>query len=253
MDLKNIKNTFNSLLPEELTTELLESYNKGLNEYSKENWKYFINEMAQFNEIVYRIIEFLLTNSYTPINKKLPIFNEKILIIWENISNKEENIKIIIPRILYSMHCIRNKRGAIHKNEISPNKMDATILLYDAKWILAEMFRICSKLSIPESQKIIDSIINKEIDLLWYTNDKIRILNKKLKCSDQILILLYSTNTMSFEKLMENIEYSNKSTFKKILLKLHKDRFIEYDGVNCTISPKGSTYAEQVIRKNKRI
>lgn len=250
MNIITIQNSFNNLIPQELTNELIQSYNKALNEYSKQNWKYLINELAQFNEITYRIIEFLLTGLYTPIKDKLPIFNETILIKWENIPNKEENIRIIIPRVLYSMYCIRNKRGAIHKNDISPNKMDANILLYDAKWILAELFRICSKLSIEESQEIIDSIINKEIDLLWKINGKTRILNQKLKCNDQILILLYSNNKMNIDDLIKNIEYSNKSTFKKILKDLHKKRLIEFDGTNCTISPKGSNEAEQIIKDN---
>lgn len=250
MDINIIKNSFNNLIPQELTTELLHSYNNALNEYSRQNWKHLINELAQFNEITYRIIEFLLTGSYTSLNDKLPIFNEKILMKWETIPNKEENIRIIIPRVLYSMYCIRNKRGAIHKNNISPNKMDANILLYDSKWILAELFRICSKLSIEESQKIINFIINQEIDLLWHINDKSRILNPKLKCNEQILVLLYSNNTMCVNDLIKNIEYSNKSIFKTILRSLHKNRLIEYDGINCTISPKGSKQAEQIIKDN---
>lgn len=250
MNINTIQKSFNNLIPQELTNELFQSYNKSLNEYSKQNWKYLINELAQFNEITYRIIEYLLTGSYTPIKDKLPIFNENILIKWENIPNKEENIRIIIPRVLYSMYCIRNKRGAIHKNDISPNKMDANILLYDAKWILAELFRVCSKLSIEESQAVIDSIINREIDLMWKINDKTRILNQKMKCNDQILILLYSNSTMNVDDLINNIEYSNKSTFKKILKDLHKKRLIEYDGINCTISPKGLIQAEQIIKNN---
>ena len=250
MNINTIQKSFNNLIPQELTNELFQSYNKSLNEYSKQNWKYLINELAQFNEITYRIIEYLLTGSYTPIKDKLPIFNENILIKWENIPNKEENIRIIIPRVLYSMYCIRNKRGAIHKNDISPNKMDANILLYDAKWILAELFRVCSKLSIEESQAVIDSIINREIDLMWKINDKTRILNQKMKCNDQILILLYSNSTMNVDDLIKNIEYSNKSTFKKILKDLHKKRLIEYDDISCTISPKGLIQAEQIIKNN---
>jgi len=250
MDINIIEKNFNNLIPQELTKELLHSYSKALNEYSKQNWKYLINELAQFNEITYRIIEYLLNGSYTSLKDKLPIFNETVLVKWENIPNKEENIRIIIPRVLYSMYCIRNKRGAIHKNDISPNKMDANILLYDAKWILAELFRICSKLSIEDSQKIIDSIINKEIDLIWQINDKTRVLNQKLTCNEQILLLLYSNNTMCVDDLIKNIEYSNKSTFKSILKKLHKDRLIEYDDVNCIISPKGLRQAEQIIKDN---
>ena len=55
---------------------------------------------------------------------------------------------------------------------------------------------------------------------------------------------------MNIDDLIKNIEYSNKSTFKKILKDLHKKRLIEFDGANCTISPKGSNQAEQIIKDN---
>lgn len=250
MDIFNIKSFFDHEIPKELSDNLFDSYSKGLREYSKGNWQYFINEIGQFNEIVYRILEYLLSDNYTPIKDKLPPFNEMILIKWENIPNKELNIKLIIPRILYSMFCIRNKRGAIHKNDINPNKMDASFLLSSTKWIIAELFRIFSKIDIIEAQKIIESITNKEIDLLWNINGKTRILNKNLKCCDQILVNLYVNNTMGINQLIENIEYSNKSTFKNILKKMHKERLIEYDGEICVISPKGLNKAELIIKRD---
>ena len=48
---------------------------------------------------------------------------------------------------------------------------------------------------------------------------------------------------MNVDDLIKNIEYSNKSTFKNILKDLHKNRLIEYDCSNCTISPKGLNQA----------
>ena len=47
----------------------------------------------------------------------------------------ELSYRILIPRYLYAMYSIRNKRGIIHKSEIDPNAMDLTILLYSAKWV----------------------------------------------------------------------------------------------------------------------
>lgn len=244
-----IRNSFDSNVPKELSDALFDSYSKGLKEYSKGNWQYFINEIGQFNETVYRIIEYLLTGSYTPLKRKLNNFNETVLIKWENVPNVEENIRVIIPRVLYSMYCIRNKRGAIHKNNINPNKMDANLLLSSAKWILAELYRFLSNDNIVECQKAIDSIINKEIDLLWRVEDKVRILDNSMRCCDKILILLYINNNMSVDELIKNIEYSNKSIFKNILNKMHKEKFIEYSNEICIISPKGMLEAEKIILK----
>ena len=62
MNVSNIKNTFDNEIPLDLSNGLFDSYCKGLKEYSKGNWQYFINEMGQFNETVYRIIEYMITN-----------------------------------------------------------------------------------------------------------------------------------------------------------------------------------------------
>lgn len=250
VDFTVIETAFNNEIPEQLTVNLLSSYRKGLKEYSKGNWQYFINEIGQFNEVVYRILEYLLTGNYTSFRDKIPSFNETALVKWENISNKEISIRVIIPRMLYSMFCIRNKRGAIHKNDIDPNRMDATVLLANAKWILAELFRIFSKYSIIESQKIIDSLINKEVDLLWTVNDRIRILEQNLNCCEKILLILSACDSMKVDDLVQNIEYSNKSVFKSKLKSMHQDRLIEFDGTNCIISPKGMVLAEQIIANN---
>lgn len=249
MNVSDIKNTFDNEIPLDLSNGLFDSYCKGLKEYSKGNWQYFINEMGQFNETVYRIIEYMITGSYTPLKNKLNNFNETILIKWENVQNVEENIRVIIPRVLYAMYCIRNKRGAIHKNDIIPNKMDANLLLSSAKWILAELYRVLSKEDMTECQKNIDSIINKEIDLLWCVEDKLRILDNNMKCCDKILIILYVNDTMVVDELIKNVEYSNKTTFKKLLKKMHNEKYIEYDNEKCTISPKGMLKAEEIILK----
>ena len=86
MNVFNIKNTFDNEIPLNLSNGLFDSYCKGLKEYSKGNWQYFINEMGQFNETVYRIIEYMITGSYTPLKNKL---NNSIELRIVPINNKE--------------------------------------------------------------------------------------------------------------------------------------------------------------------
>ena len=105
--------------------------------------------------------------SISIISNKLPNFNERILTTWENYGSAYDEVyRIIIPRCLYAMYCIRNKRGMIHKNHIDPNKMDATILLNDTKWVLAEFFRMSSTLSFGNVNKCAVEIYPKFLKLL---------------------------------------------------------------------------------------
>lgn len=55
--------------PQEIVKNLLENYFASLNEFRKNNWKYFGNEVGQFIEDCERLIDYQLTNQYTQFNK----------------------------------------------------------------------------------------------------------------------------------------------------------------------------------------
>ena len=249
MTRSDIQTVLESVYPHELAESLLINYENALREFKKGNWRYFGNEIGQFIEVSYRMIEFQLTANYTPIANKLPNFNERILIAWENYgSTYDEVYRIIIPRCLYAMYCLRNKRGMIHKNHIDPNKMDATILLNDTKWILAEFFRLSSTLSFEETESIIDSIMCKDSSLIWDTGSVLRVLDTKMSCADKVLCLLYMRNSQTDAELRNSVEYKNPTEFKRVLKKLHTKRMIEYAAPNCILSPLGVQRVEEILK-----
>ena len=248
MTRNDIQTILESAYPHELAESLITNYENALKEFKKGNWKYFGNEVGQFIEISYRMIEYKLTGTYTPIASKLPNFNERILTAWENLGSAYDEVyRIIIPRRIYSMYCIRNKRGMIHKNHIDPNKMDATVLLNDSKWILSEFFRLVSTLSFDETENVVNSIMCKENTLVWDTGYVLRILDTKMSSANKVLCLLYIRDSQSDEELRKSIEYKNLTEFKRLLRTLHKNRLIEYRGSNCILSPIGIQCAEKLL------
>ena len=235
-------------IPKDLVVPFLSSYENALGQYRKENWQYFGNDVGQFIEIARRIVEYKLSGKYTLLTEQLSIFSEKVLTEYERFPKEiSESYRIVIPRILYSMYCLRNKRGMIHKSSIDPNKMDASILLADAKWVLAEFFRLSSTLTFEETTAIIDSIINKEISLVWNAGENLRILNPKMATKDKVLCLLYAKNGQSEMELLNATEYSNKASFRTILRRLHKEKLIEYSSEHCILSPTGIDMAEKLL------
>ena len=250
MTKSDIQNILLTIYPAELIDPLLMNYENGLAEYKKQHWQYFGNEVGQFIEIARRMIEFQLGGKYTPLAAKLPNFNERILTAWENYDSKFSEIyRVIIPRRLYSMYCIRNKRGMIHKSQIDPNRMDAILLLSDIKWVLSEFFRIASTFSFKKTEEIINSIMCKETTIIWDTGNCLRILDTKMSSKNKIICLLYIKDGMSDIDLQKAIEYKNTSDFKKILRQLHKEKLIEYNMQQCILSPIGIDKAEELLAK----
>lgn len=238
---------------EKLIEELEKIYTKILSQYKYKNWQYFGSEVGQFNEIVYRLVEKELMGKYTPLDKIIPIFNDSVLQTWEN-SNKicsDETFRVIIPRVLFSMFCLRNKRGMVHKNEISPNEMDANILLANVKWIISELIRKSQNVDFAEAQDIIANINTKDMDLIWNFDGKIKVLGN-MPTKKKVLILLYIKNKMSDDDLRQQLEYTNRTLFNKILLDLHKLQLIDYSQHFCILSPIGIKEVEKIMDKAKK-
>lgn len=248
-----ILNIIKKNFPEELAVSLLQSYIATTKEFRKRNWKYAGNEVGQFIEVARRMLEFVISSQYTPLSEKLSFFNESTLRFYEqaNIS-VDVSYRILIPRYLFAMYSIRNKRGIIHKSEIDPNAMDLTVMLNSLKWILSEIVRLCSNLSFEQTSELIESLMEKEQPLFWDTGNTLRLLDIKMESKSKILCLLYYQDKQRDVELQKAIEYKNTTAFKIILRKLHNERKIEYANGICLLSPIGITEAEKILsEKNK--
>ena len=248
--LSKIKGILAVKYPIELADKIVELYSKILLEYRKKEWKNCIGTIGQFNEACFRVINLELTANYISLKDKLPNFTNNILNQWEQYTGKDEVFRTIIPRMLFSMYCLRSKRGAVHLSNISANEIDTTVLLYQTKWILAELIRIVSNISFEETTVLIKQLISRENEIIWDAGKNLRVLCTKLSAQKQILCLLYSKDKLSDKELFDCIEYTNFSLFKSRLLKdLHKKRFIEYDAPMCILSPTGMIEAEKILNK----
>lgn len=243
-----VLNILKNKYPEELATSIVQSYTATLKEYKKRNWKYAGNEIGQFIEVARRLLEFVFSSQYTPLSERLPFFNESSLHAYEQANQSiGESYRILIPRYLYAMYSIRNKRGIIHKSEIDPNAMDLTILLNSAKWVLSEMIRLSSDLSFEQTSELIESLMEKEQPLFWDVENTVRLLDVKMDSASKILCLLYYKDRQTDIELQNAIEYQNSTNFKAVLKKLHKERKIEYTNGICLLSPIGIIKAEAIL------
>lgn len=248
MTQSDVQTILNGIYPPELVGSMLTSYENAIKEYKMRHWQYFGNEIGQFIEVARRMVEYQLDGKYTLLADKLTIFSEKVLVAYEGHSSSiPEVYRIVIPRILYAMYCLRNKRGMIHKSHIDPNKMDASVLLGNTKWVLAEFFRQASTLSFEETEATIDSIMCRETSVIWDTGSALRILDTKMTAKDKVLCLLYIKDGQSASELQSNIEYKNTSNFRRILNALHNEKLIEFSNEKCMLSPIGIQKVEMLL------
>lgn len=231
----------------DLAKLIIDSYKEVERNYFVKQWKTSELDAGHFVESVRRFIELRLNGKYTPIDKPLLSLNDKVLQAYLSASG-DDSYRIHIPRILLSIYGIRNKRGVGHVSQIAPNYLDATFIIASTKWVLAELIRLNSTLSIDETSKIVDHIVERDVEGVWEQGEITRILVSGLSLKEQILFLLFSTDVMTEDKLQSIIEAKDKAYFRRLLKQLHATRLIEYmEDRTCVLSPKGKLEAEQLV------
>lgn len=243
-------------VPQGLSEKLCQRYSEIQKNYNLHNWSACGISAGKFVEDARRIVEYEtnVNHKYTPIGKNLPAFNDKTLtgLASENTSI-DESWRIIIPRVLYSMYTLRNKHGAAHESMFDMNATDSLYLLHSAKWIICEIARLCADTKeANEVNDFIKKVNTRSAGLIWESKGKICVNNPKIKCPDQVLLLLYSKSVLSVDELLEATEYANKSRFKNILQSMHKDRLLYYDATSqtCELLERGIQIAEKLIEEN---
>jgi hypothetical protein len=98
---------------------------------------------------------------------------------------------------------------------------------------------------------VIDSIVERELPIVWNFGSKRRVLDTSLKMKDKMLVLLYANRgAVAEDDLVDWLEHSNSSVFRRDVLKTaHRNKLVEYDPKAGTveISPKGIFYVEKNI------
>lgn len=244
----NVARTLLASLAQELIDALLSAYTEIEANYARRKWKASELDAGHFVEAARRVVEHRLLGNYTPIGKDLPKFTDKVLQQYEQLFG-DESYRTLIPRVLRAIYGVRNKRGVGHLGSISPNEMDATLILYNVKWVLAEILRLESGLTPGETQKAIDRVVERQIALVWKEGDIVRVLDKSLKARDQVLLHLYDASPQTEDELRDRCEYKNPTNFRKVLRRLHRDKLIFYGpDSKCLIMPGGVEVAEELAR-----
>jgi hypothetical protein len=235
--------------PAEIVTNVTTSYRHIEEHYRLENWKTSELDAGHFVESVRRLLEFKLFAAYTPFSASIGSFNTQALSKYESAVGLDE-YRILIPRVLYAMYCIRNKRGVGHISSISPNKLDATFILHSSKWVLAELIRLSGTTCIDEARHMVDYVLERHIDLIWDDGETFMVLDNKLRANEKFLLVLYKQDRLSVDEVRKRIAYKNKSAFGKIADDLQKEKLIAItaEGI-CKLSPLGVKRIEELIRQ----
>lgn len=245
-------------VPQGLRDELLRTFVDIQRNFRDGRWEPSELNGGKFCEVAYAIVKGNADGAYPTVIQKPPNLVDACRILERLSSSLPRSLRIQIPRMLIALYEIRNNRGVGHTGgDVNPNHMDATAVLYMTKWILAEFVRVYHAINTSAATALVDSIVDREVPIVWTVNGKRRILDTSLSIKERTLLLLYHENSaVPVKELVNWLDHSNASVFRRDVLRpAHKDRLLEFDesGGTVQLSPKGARFVEESESLNRHL
>jgi hypothetical protein len=241
-------------IPATLRDDLLAAFNNIVKNYREHRWEPAELNGGKLCEAVYTIVKgWLEGGNYPPRSKKPGNFGPTL---WE-MERKYQTVpnsssaRVLVPRMMLGLLDIRNNRNVGHTGgDVDPNHMDATAVLYTAKWLVAELVRLLHTLSTDEATAIVEALTEREVPMVWVHGDKKRVLHTGLSWKQQtLLLLLTETDDVAEADLVRWLEHKSDAVYRRdVLNPMHKARLLEYDKQERTVRllPPGVVVAEGI-------
>jgi hypothetical protein len=183
-----------SVLPAKLRDDLLNAFYEIIKNYREHRWEPSELNGGKLCEAVYTIVLGYLDGGQYPARAWKPSrFPDACLALeikYQHVPDSRSP-RVLIPRMMIGLYDIRNNRGVGHAGaDVDPNQMDASAVLYLSKWLVAELVRLLHTLTPDEATEIVDSLIEREVALVWTHEDRKRVLRTGLTWKQQTLLLL---------------------------------------------------------------
>lgn len=176
-------------LPPSVVSELLEAFTEAKRRFYLPDLRPNAVEGGRFAEAAFRILQWETAGTYTPLGRTLPSVDQMLTTLENSTGNESQRLHI--PRTLRLIYDIRNKRDAAHLADgIDPNMQDATLVVRNMEWVMAELVRLHHNVSADEAQQIISDLVSKEVAAIQVFDGFPRIL-RDMRASEYCLVLLY--------------------------------------------------------------
>lgn len=221
-------------VPSELVDEVLTAFAEAKRRFYRDDLRPSEIEGGRFSEAVFRVLQWATVNAYEPIGRTLPSV-DKMITTLEN-ARAAESIRLHIPRTLRLIYDVRNKRDVAHLGDgIDPNQQDATLVVHNMEWVLAELVRLFHNVSPTEAHGMIADLVSKDVPLVQVFSGFPRIL-KQLTASDHFLVLLYwrgsegatlaELSSWARTAMRSNLRRTLSQLDAKDLIHLQSDRYV---------------------------
>jgi hypothetical protein len=234
-------------IPAVLVGELLDAYSELKRRFHSGDYRPNAVEGGRFSEAAFRVLEWATIGTFTALGD--PAFKTDPLIKRLEQTTRTafpESVRIHIPRTLRLIYDIRNKRDAAHLADgIDPNVQDAHLVVANASWVLAELVRLYHSVSAAEAQRMIETLVKRDVPMIQVIDGFPRILTT-LKASEHCMVLLYwHGERMTFEDLRAWLPESMRRNMVRTLQGLDTKHWVHIADDAVTVTDVGRREVEE--------
>lgn len=233
-------------IPAELVRALLDAFAEAKRRFYRDDLRPSEIEGARFSEAVFRVLEWATTQTYTPLGGTLPKV-PALMGRLEQTVTAPESVRFHMPRALRLIYDVRNKRDVAHLGDgIDPNQQDATMVVRNMEWVLAELVRLYHNVAPATAHGMIVDLVSKDIPLIQEFDGFPRVL-KQMKASDHNLALLYwrGSEGASLEELRSWARAAMRTNLKRTLGNLDVKDLVHLRGDRYVLTHVGERDVEE--------
>ena len=182
---------------------------------------------GKFVETFVQCLQYIVTSSHEPKPDVDAYLNKRV----ENETTLPEDLRICAARIARSIYTLRNKRNIAHKNTVDPNTYDLAFAHQGAAWIMAELLRHASGLTMQEAGAMIE-LIQAPVGTLVEEIDGVRLVHADVSARGEVLILLHShyPERVPVKAILESMSGRSAESVRNRLGELRVAKLLHGDG-----------------------
>lgn len=242
-------------IQEDIVDTLIEEYKTVKNEALKGNAEQVSLHSGKFSDMALATVKNLVLNKAIVIDD---IKTEKVIIELEKMKKTTSTdviLTLVIPRVVRSLHSIRNKKDVAHVKSIDPDYFDIHYCETTCDWILSQLICFIYGADSTEAKEIITSICEKKIPWIEEFEDGTSMLLIEQKyLSDKVILTLYNyyPNRLTDVKISEVLLYENMRILRKRITELYKkEKMVHVNKEGIKLTRKGQLHAEKILEKKR--
>lgn len=234
-----------------LVDELLAAYKEAKRNFYLGGLRLSAVEGGRFCEAAMRMLQQATTGTFTALGTMID--TDRLFQTLKEIPRADQpaSVRLNIPRVIRVVYDIRNGRDAAHlADDIDPNLQDATLVISNIDWTLAEFVRLYHPgVDGNEAQVIVNGLVVRQVPAVQDFAGFLKVLNPKLKASQYVLLLLYERGDSgaALKELAEWVKPSMTANLKTTVRRLvHDNALVHQDGERLYLTKRGISEVERL-------